>query len=208
MSAARPSPPYAPPPENCWRASTSHCPSSVNDRIGKKGRPGATPVPGSIGAARTAAPPGRRPIGRRSVLVLVLERELEFGAERDSAVLVEVDVLLDNFSHPEITDRRSGRLDRLRGRVLPGCAAGPDDLDHLVHAHLLLLPGRRRPPGRGHPASISILPSPPADDPTSRRTTAASRRRASAPEPSRAGRDDSRRSGAPGRSPTRAAGPG
>src|SRR5215831_16780412 len=50
--------------------------------------------------------------------VLVLEGELELGAEGNAAALVQVDVLLDDLGHPKIADRLSGRLARLSGSVL------------------------------------------------------------------------------------------
>src|SRR5690348_2019499 len=82
-----------------------------------------------------------RGAGPESALLLVLERELQLCAVGDRPALVQVDVLLNDFSHPEIPDRPGGSLDRLRRRIFPGCAACSDDLGHSVYAHDLLPPG-------------------------------------------------------------------
>jgi hypothetical protein len=50
--------------------------------------------------------------------VLVLERKLKLGPEGDPAALIEVDVLPDHFSDPEVVEGLACGLDRLRGRVL------------------------------------------------------------------------------------------
>src|ERR1700730_17506516 len=75
----------------------------------------------------------------RSVLVFVFERELKLGPVGDRASLVQVNILLDDLSHPKIAERRGGSPDRLGGRVLPRRAACPDDLGHPVDAHAALL---------------------------------------------------------------------
>src|SRR5580700_8270845 len=54
-----------------------------------------------------------------SVLGFVLERELELGAIGDRPALVEVNVLLDDLGHPQITERPGSGPDRLRCCVFP-----------------------------------------------------------------------------------------
>src|SRR6516165_12819312 len=74
-----------------------------------------------------------------SEFVLVLERELELGAVGDRPALVQVNVLLDDFGHPQVADCLGGCPDRFRCGIFPRRAACPDDLDDLVHAHVMLL---------------------------------------------------------------------
>src|SRR5215471_11096328 len=111
-----------------------------------------------------ARPDERRPAGSQacgtgSALGFVLERELQFGAVRDRPVLVQVNVLLGDFGHPKITDRLRSGPDRFRGCVLPRGAARPDDLDHLVHAHVLTPLGSAARRRRRCPlATLLILP--------------------------------------------------
>src|SRR5579872_5446040 len=60
-------------------------------------------------------------------LLLVLERELKLGEVGDRPGLVQVNVLFDDFSHPQIAEGRGRRPDRLRRGILPGRAARPDN---------------------------------------------------------------------------------
>lgn len=97
-----------------------------------------------------------RQAGLESALLLVLERELQLRAVGDRSAFLEVNVLLKDFSNPEIADRLSGSPDRLRCRVFPRCAARPDNLGHPVHAHDCLL---REPPARAVPGpAVRIRP--------------------------------------------------
>src|SRR5689334_14790712 len=72
---------------------------------------GRRPSPASSGRAEQTLDPG-------SALLLVLERELQLRTVGDRPVL-QVDVLLDDLSYPQIADRPSGDPDRLRRRILP-----------------------------------------------------------------------------------------
>src|SRR5215469_7117850 len=88
---------------------------SSNRRIG----PVTMPAAGSRPLWSGSRPPGwSRICPFRSALLLVLERELQLRAVGDRPVL-QVDVLLDDLSHPQIADRPSGDPDRLRRRILP-----------------------------------------------------------------------------------------
>ena len=74
-------------------------------------------------AARPASPDGS-PLTPRfrgqdgSVLVLVLERELQLGPEGDSSAFVQVDVLLDDLSHPQVVEGQAASIDGRRD--IPG----------------------------------------------------------------------------------------
>ena len=57
--------------------------------------------------------------GPGSVLVLVLERKLKLGPEGDRAALIQVEVLPDHFSDPQVMESLACGLDRLRCRVFP-----------------------------------------------------------------------------------------
>jgi hypothetical protein len=72
-------------------------------------------------AAVEVAPRGAvlLPADLGSVVGFVLEGELELGAIGDHSALVQVNVLLDNLSHPQIAERPGGGPDRLRCRVFP-----------------------------------------------------------------------------------------
>src|SRR5260370_40217945 len=54
-----------------------------------------------------------------SAVPLVFERELQLRAIGDPPALVQVNVLLNDLSHPQIADRPSSSPDRLRRRVFP-----------------------------------------------------------------------------------------
>src|SRR4249920_1072823 len=56
-----------------------------------------------------------------------------------------MDVLLDDLGDPKIAEVLTRGLYRLGGGFFPRSAAGPDDLDHAVHAHGVSFPGL---PGR------------------------------------------------------------
>ena len=86
---------------------------------------------------RQSAGEGAADLG--SVLAFVFERELKLGPVGDRAVLVQVNILLDDLSHPKIAERPGRSADRLRGRIFPRRAACPDDLGHPVDAHAALL---------------------------------------------------------------------
>src|SRR5947209_1644677 len=57
--------------------------------------------------------------GLGSVAGFVLEGELELGAVGDRPALVQVNVLLDDLSHPQIAERPGGGPDRLCCGVFP-----------------------------------------------------------------------------------------
>src|SRR5215471_5147114 len=94
----------------------------------------------------TGVVPGAAATRDRLLAALVLERELELGAERDRAALVQVDVLRDDLGDPQIAEGLARGPDRVGGGVLPRRAAGADDVDHPVHAHASL-PSRPTEPG-------------------------------------------------------------
>src|SRR5271165_1892174 len=56
-----------------------------------------------------------------------------------------MDVLLDDLGDPKFAEVLTRGLYRLGGGFFPRSAAGPDDLDHAVHAHGVSFPGL---PGR------------------------------------------------------------
>src|SRR5258708_7363313 len=62
---------------------------------------------------------GEGAAGLGSALVFVFERELKLGPVGDRAVLIQVNILLDDLSHPKIAERPGGGPDRLGGRVFP-----------------------------------------------------------------------------------------
>src|ERR1019366_10638199 len=70
-----------------------------------------------------------------SVLGCVLECDLQLGAVGDCPALVEMEVLLDDLGDPKFAEVLARGPDRLGGGFFPRGAAGPDDLDHVVHAH-------------------------------------------------------------------------
>ena len=72
-------------------------------------------------AAKAGAlnPPAQGAADLGSLAGFVLEGELELGAIGDRPALVQVNVLLDDLGHPQITDRPGGSPDRLRCRVFP-----------------------------------------------------------------------------------------
>src|SRR5579859_1999334 len=88
--------------------------------------PASSALPGlrrGMPALRTGLPepPGHHdiadPLTGGSVAGFVLEGELELGAIGDGPALVQGNVLLDDFGHPQIAESPGGGPDRLRGRV-------------------------------------------------------------------------------------------
>src|SRR5215471_11026700 len=78
------------------------------------------------GSQRIAALPGSRDplraltqVGGGSAVLLVLERERQLRAVGDRPALIQVDVLLNDLSYPEITDGPGSSPDRLRRRIFP-----------------------------------------------------------------------------------------
>ena len=61
------------------------------------------------------------------------------GLVGDRSSLLRVDVLLNDLCHPKIVEARAGSLYRLRSGVFPRVTTCPDDLDHLVRGHDVLL---------------------------------------------------------------------
>src|ERR1035438_10405685 len=74
-----------------------------------------------IGPARAGAlkPPAQGAADLGSLAGFVLEGELELGPIGDRPALVQVNVLLDDLGHPQITERPGGSPDRLRCCVFP-----------------------------------------------------------------------------------------
>lgn len=54
-----------------------------------------------------------------SALLLVFKRKLQLGAVSDRPALIQVNILLDDFSYPQIADRPGCSPDRLRRRIFP-----------------------------------------------------------------------------------------
>src|ERR1019366_4950796 len=84
-----------------------------------------------------------------SVLGCVLECDLQLGAVGDCPALVEMEVLLDDLGDPKFAEVLARGPDRLGGGFFPRGAAGPDDLDHAVHAHDVSFSGLPGPTAAG-----------------------------------------------------------
>lgn len=70
----------------------------------------------------------------------MLERQTDLRAELGDGPAFDYDILFDDFSHAEIAQGLGGLGNRGTGRVLPGLAAGADQLNHVIYAaHLSLL---------------------------------------------------------------------
>src|SRR6185437_1395484 len=71
---------------------------------------------------------------QRSVLALVLERDLELGPIGFDLALLDHQILLDDLGDSQIPEARRGALDRGLGGLLPGLRARADQFDHFVNA--------------------------------------------------------------------------
>ena len=82
------------------------------------------------GAGQIGMPGFERQLGRArpggSAFGLVLERDLQFGAVGDRAVLLEVDVQLHHLGDPQITQCGAGRFHRRGGGGFPRLGARSD----------------------------------------------------------------------------------
>src|SRR3990167_2880102 len=85
---------------------------------------------------------GCAPLAKNSAAAAIFEGELHLGAIGGDLALFDDEILLDDLGDAQVTQRLRRPLDRHLGRLLPGFAAGADQLDDLVDAiDHLSLPG-------------------------------------------------------------------
>src|SRR5207237_10070177 len=72
--------------------------------------------------------------GRRRLLALVFERQVQAGAKAGDLSILDRDVELDHLGHPQIAERPRRRLDRSLGRRLPRIGPRAHQLPDPIHA--------------------------------------------------------------------------